>query len=276
MSTMPAVRQVVAGVCPSCDGTEFSTMSVPERGVTIAICAGCNLYINLQPTTAADAAEAGFYDTAYHQQMGYDAEDARKIVTNGYRLHLLENLRAPGAFLDVGCSLGTFVEAARRRGWDAHGADISADVVAACRRRGLQATVGDMRHLDYPDNIFDAPNLRHVLEHDVQLWECLAELRRVLKPGGLLYLEVPCVDCIPVRRKGARYIKFWHDFHCYWFSRQSIRNILGQAGFTERALPRFGRGALANPRYLLWLAHRALMQATGRATYDVSVWEKTG
>ncbi|MEK9894963.1 MAG: class I SAM-dependent methyltransferase [Burkholderiaceae bacterium] len=54
----------------------------------------------------------------------------------------------------------------------------------------------DLRHLPFPDASADRIAAIHVLEH-FYLWEAgplLAEWKRVLKPGGELILELPCLD----------------------------------------------------------------------------------
>jgi predicted SAM-dependent methyltransferase len=54
----------------------------------------------------------------------------------------------------------------------------------------------DLRQLDLPNDYADQAAAIHVLEHFYQ-WDALdvlKEWRRVLKPGGKLILELPCID----------------------------------------------------------------------------------
>lgn len=280
MPNSPPPHQVSSGVCPSCDGAEFRVLRMPDRGLTVNICAACGLYINANPHPAEEAVAEGVYDRAYHADF-YQSTTARKRRTGGFRLRLVETLVEPGAFLDIGCSLGYLVEAAAQRGWDAYGIDISEDAVKLCRGRRLQVTIGDMQHLDFPDEEFDVIYLRHVLEHDIELRACLAEIKRVLKAQGLLVIEVPCVDCWQVRHKRENYRKFWHTCHCYWFSRKSLRNVLRRAGYHEVPLPRYGKKALTGGlgpimQYLTWRTHILVKRGLGLAPYDVSAWRKNG
>lgn len=58
--------------------------------------------------------------------------------------------------------------------------------------------VADLRCLPFPDDYADEARAIHVIEH-FQVWEAsdvLAEWVRVLKPGGMLTLECPCLDKI--------------------------------------------------------------------------------
>jgi ubiquinone/menaquinone biosynthesis C-methylase UbiE len=53
----------------------------------------------------------------------------------------------------------------------------------------IQCNANNMNILD--DESFDAVACNAVLEHDKFFWKTLAEVRRVLRPGGLLYVGVP-------------------------------------------------------------------------------------
>ena len=52
----------------------------------------------------------------------------------------------------------------------------------------------DFAFLEFPDESFDLVWCRHAIEHSLFPFFTLAELHRVLKPGGVLYLEVPAPD----------------------------------------------------------------------------------
>ncbi len=271
---LPAVQ---AGICPSCDSMEFRTCEVPARGVVLKICTHCGLYINADPVTAQEATDQGAYDERFHGF--YRRRAARKVRHSKFRLMLMESLVSPGRFLDIGCSMGYFVEAAAQRGWDAHGVDISPDAVALCRQRGLQVKVGDMQRLDYPDNTIDLINLQSVLEHDVDLYECLREIGRVLSPAGLLLIQVPCVDYHRVRLQGTNYHRFWHPVHCYWFSHRAARNVMRRAGYREVRLPRYGNqlstvGMAMAVEFVGWRTHRMLKSWLRTADYHASAWQK--
>jgi SAM-dependent methyltransferase len=68
--------------------------------------------------------------------------------------------------------------------------DLSPQMVAMCRRRGLNALVMDVLHLDLPIGAFDAAYAMNSLLHipNADLPDALAAVRRSLKPGALFYL----------------------------------------------------------------------------------------
>jgi ubiquinone/menaquinone biosynthesis C-methylase UbiE len=102
--------------------------------------------------------------------------------------------QAPGGkVLDVGCGQGLALELFRDAGLDPLGITLGVDA-EVCRSKGLNVVETDFAFLDFPDASFDLVWCRHALEHSVFPFFTLSELHRVLKPGGVLYLEVPAPD----------------------------------------------------------------------------------
>jgi SAM-dependent methyltransferase len=96
--------------------------------------------------------------------------------------------------LDAGCGSGPLLAALRDRGAIVTGIDKSAGMLALARRRlgdGADLQVAELgRPLPFPDGTFEDVTASLVL-HYLQDWgPALAELRRVLKPGGRLIVSV--------------------------------------------------------------------------------------
>jgi 2-polyprenyl-3-methyl-5-hydroxy-6-metoxy-1,4-benzoquinol methylase len=101
--------------------------------------------------------------------------------------------------LDIGCNWGRWTIAASRAGWRATGIDrAKKSVGAACRvaeQLGVDAeyVVGDARELPFGGGSFDAVFSYSVLQHlskgDVP--KVVEEIRRVLRPGGIAWIEMP-------------------------------------------------------------------------------------
>lgn len=97
--------------------------------------------------------------------------------------------------LDLGCAGGFMAEAMARRGAIVTGIDPAAAAVAAARdhaqREGLRIAydVGVGEALPYPDAGFDIVVCVDVLEHVTDLSRVLAEVARVLRPGGLFLYD---------------------------------------------------------------------------------------
>ncbi|MFF4788542.1 class I SAM-dependent methyltransferase [Streptomyces sp. NPDC001276] len=114
------------------------------------------------------------------------------------------------AVLDCSCGIGTQAIGLALRGHRVTGTDLSPRAAARAAREAahrnltLPTAAADMRHLPFPDGRFDAVvcadnSLPHLLtEQDVHT--ALAEMRRVLRPGGLLLVSTrPYDDLLPTR-----------------------------------------------------------------------------
>jgi SAM-dependent methyltransferase len=100
----------------------------------------------------------------------------------------------PGAkVLDVGCGQGVALEVFTAAGLDPLGITLGPDA-EICRGKGLNAQEMDLSFLEFADDAFDMVWCRHALEHSVFPFFTLAEMHRVLRPGGVLYVEVPAPD----------------------------------------------------------------------------------
>jgi SAM-dependent methyltransferase len=130
----------------------------------------------------------------------------------------LASVAAGGAVLDFGCGAGTVVEAARGAGLRGYGADVFNRRNASLHRIARQGLggwicrIGD-RRLPFRDAAFDAVLSNQVFEHVFELDAVLAEIRRVLRPGGRLIAIFPSDEV-------------WREGHCgvpfvHWFDRRS-------------------------------------------------------
>ena len=105
---------------------------------------------------------------------------------------VLEWLDAKAAeyILDLGCGDGQLTQRIAATGARVVGVDASPEMVAAARERGVAADVGDAEALPYARNTFDAvfsnAALHWVRDQDAMM----AEVRRVLKPGGRFVAEM--------------------------------------------------------------------------------------
>lgn len=95
--------------------------------------------------------------------------------------------------LDAGCGTGGLMaRLAQEPGAEVYGLDLSRDALAFTRGRGQPRLVqGDVTALPFADDSFDLVTALDVVEHVEQDEQALAEIRRVLRPGGVLLMSVP-------------------------------------------------------------------------------------
>lgn len=116
-------------------------------------------------------------------------------------LEMIGTLPGESRVLEVGYAAGVVLYNLRDKGAALYGIDIDADPTPVERRLAelgvpahlSQGSVLDMRDL-YPDDWFDAVVAFSVLEHIRETDQVLAELHRVLKPGGVALIGMPAVN----------------------------------------------------------------------------------
>jgi len=93
----------------------------------------------------------------------------------------------PRRVLEVGCGPGEAAERITRElGAAVVAVDTSERMVELARARGVDARVGDVQELPFADGSFDCALAAWVLFHTADLDRALAELARMLRPGGRL------------------------------------------------------------------------------------------
>src|SRR5208337_943273 len=133
--------------------------------------------------------------------------------------------------LDIGCGNGDFLVNAQEAGWFVSGLEPDPEAAAVARQRGLHVTMGTVDVLANEWNSFDAITLSHVIEHVHEPNLLLQAVRRLLKPGGVAYIDTPNIDS-----RGAHYFgKNWRGLepprHLVLFNPASLIALLSALGF---------------------------------------------
>lgn len=122
----------------------------------------------------------------------YDVDSGKPV----YRDLVLARAGAGVRALEYGCGTGSLAIELARRGADVVGIDISPVAIRTARRRtkraGVVATFRpmDAQDLDFPDGSFDLVSGSGILHH-LDLAPAAAEIRRVLRPGGVAVFVEP-------------------------------------------------------------------------------------
>lgn len=179
----------------------------------------------------------------------------RRRILESFVARIVSDLDLPPGgrprILDVGCGTGANLEMLAAFG-DAEGVDISEDALAFCRERGLtRVRRGAAEALPYEDAQFDLVTALDVVEHLDDDRAGLAEMRRVLRPGGRALLFVPA------------FMWLWGvqddvSHHRRRYTRPTLRAAVEGAGLAVE------RATYANITFFApILAGRLLMRVTG-------------
>lgn len=122
--------------------------------------------------------------------------------------------------LDLGCGLGHFLNAAKKKKKKSIGIDINTGSLSACKNAGLAVVRCDLFALPLKSGAFDGVFFSHVIEHISadQIHKLISEVNRVL--NGKLVVVTP-----------TEHSKFWTEGHVVAYSKNSLEQLLQKEGY---------------------------------------------
>lgn len=154
--------------------------------------------------------------------------------------------------IDVGCAGGAFPKAAHDLGCSVVGIEPSRWLSKVGREEfGLDIRSGILSDFAFEEASFDVVTLWDVIEHLLDPNEVLAEVQRILKPGGHLVVNYPDYGSVAARLLGRRW-PFLLSVHLFYFTRATITRLLKRAGFEVVEIRPFFQTLSAG-----YVAHRA-------------------
>jgi 2-polyprenyl-3-methyl-5-hydroxy-6-metoxy-1,4-benzoquinol methylase len=180
------------------------------------------------------------YGTHYFEgkdrEVGYtDYPSLSPLLNSIANMHLdiIEEMSEKGNLLDVGCATGEFLEAAKKRGWSAHGIEISEYGSNICKQKGLNVNRGILDQAALPENHFDVVTMWDVLEHTPDPYKELLIVNRLVKKKGLICLSVPNFGSLRAMIERKNWWAFFSSReHLYFFTPKTITALLKKTGFT--------------------------------------------
>jgi SAM-dependent methyltransferase len=133
--------------------------------------------------------------------------------------------------LDIGCGAGQYLLEMQAQGWVVYGAELSRAAAEAGRRAGLDIRGGELMQAGFGDAMFDFVRSNHSFEHIPNPEPVLAEIRRVLKPGGKLFIGVPNIEGAMARLFGRYWWYMGLPVHTYSYSPRNLSLLLERCGF---------------------------------------------
>jgi 2-polyprenyl-3-methyl-5-hydroxy-6-metoxy-1,4-benzoquinol methylase len=155
----------------------------------------------------------------------------RTLATYDERLFKIERLLgAKGRLLDFGCAAAYFTQRAQVLGWDAYGIDMGNWIEDAASRRGVRNVRScQLADANFEKNFFDVIHVAQVFEHLINPTDLLFKLVELLKPGGLLYIDVPNYSTIPIVLGRDDFFLNMPPQHINYFSPKTLRTLLSAA-----------------------------------------------
>lgn len=144
---------------------------------------------------------------------------------------LLDRIDPGSTVMDVGCAKGgVAAEFARTTTWQTVGVDVSLEALRGAPS-GMLRCCASADSLPIETATIDAALLLDVIEHLESPVNALVELRRVVRPGGMLVVTTPNAGSVLRPLLGQRWHGLLDDTHLYFFNSFSLKHLLGKAGW---------------------------------------------
>lgn len=147
-------------------------------------------------------------------------------------LKTFEEARKNGNILDIGCGKGQFLMQAKKLGWNPYGIEYGEENIRNLESLGIEIKTDIVK---YPDNCFDVITAFEVLEHLVDPQNMLDEIRRILRPGGMLYITVPNFGSLSKNLLKSKWNIIAYPEHLNYFTRKTMHWFLANEGFKKIA-----------------------------------------
>jgi 2-polyprenyl-3-methyl-5-hydroxy-6-metoxy-1,4-benzoquinol methylase len=229
--------------CPVCGSSSLSSIlkakdhTVSQESFAIVQCDTCSLrftqdvpdqasitpyYKSENYISHTDTAK-GLVNRLYHAIRKRTLTRKRKLIQQATGL-------SGGVLLDIGSGTGSFLNEMNQAGWKATGLEPDPDA------RSMAKQLYGVDLLDIPAlyaqaaDSFDAITLWHVLEHVHDLQAFIAQLKKLVKKSGKIFIAVPNYNATDAKV----YQEYWAAYdvprHLYHFSPQSMKVLLEKHG----------------------------------------------
>lgn len=161
----------------------------------------------------------GFINSTYQSVRKYTLLKKLQLISKYYKT---------GNILDIGCGTGEFLNTCKNAKWNTLGIEPDNDA----RNMGVQnygldiRTESELKNLE-PES-FDIISMWHVLEHVPNLNERVDDLKRLVKPKGIIIIAVPNCNSLDAKIYKEEWAAYDVPRHLYHFTPKDIETLFGK------------------------------------------------
>lgn len=222
--------------CPVCNSLNFKPFlickdnTVSRETFTIIECVSCGFkftnprpeenklgdYYKSEEYVSHSNTNKGLINTAYQMVRKYTLLKKLQLISKFYKT---------GKILDIGCGTGEFLKTFKDAKWQTLGIEPSADVrKMAIEKYGLDVKEeAEIKNLEASG--FDVITMWHVLEHVPHLNDRIEDLKRLLKPNGIIIIAVPNCTSLDAKIYAENWAAYDVPRHLYHFSPKDIETV---------------------------------------------------
>jgi SAM-dependent methyltransferase len=229
-----AADPIAVPACIVCSDTASRPrFAVEGVAAPVVVCEKCGLG-RFHPMPSAEEVSA-LYPEEYYGEPGVKfqslVERLVRIVATRHIAFLSRGLERGARVLDVGCGRGVILAPLADRGFEVHGVEISAEAARGGDSRAHVRIAPRLADAGYTDAYFDEVIVWHVLEHLPDPAGTLAEISRILRPGGRVIVAVPNFESAQARWMGPAWFHLDLPRHLYQFPASGLCTLLEGSGF---------------------------------------------
>jgi 2-polyprenyl-3-methyl-5-hydroxy-6-metoxy-1,4-benzoquinol methylase len=225
--------------CPICNSNHFDTYlesedyTVSRETFKIVSCSSCQfkftnpipdleklgLYYKSEEYVSHSNSNKGLINSIYQVVRKYTLLKKLKLISKFYRT---------GNLLDIGCGTGEFLDICKQAKWNVKGIEPD-EGARKMATENFSLDVGPEEELkDLTDQSYDAITMWHVLEHVPNLKERMVELKRLLKPNGIIIIAVPNCNSLDAKIYGKYWAAYDVPRHLYHFTPKDMDELVKQ------------------------------------------------
>jgi len=207
---------------------------------------GCNscglVYLNPRP----DFEEfERIYPANYHAfefsaaEFGFVFKVRRRLEAKRL-LAWCKDLPDDARIIDIGCGDGFHLELLKdfgKKTWTLEGVDADKRAASMAEKRNLKVHQGLLENLDLPERFYDLALMIQTVEHVASPPELLANVRKILRPGGRVVIVTDNTDSLDFKIFKRRH---WGGYHFprHWnlFNPSTLRKLADKTGFEVEKL----------------------------------------
>jgi len=246
--------------CLICDRDDTDLLSIQDGIFRIVRCKGCGLvYQNPRPTEACLPMLYTNEEYFCNPEVGYDNYvktffDYQDLFEKIYkeRLKLIRQFKKSGRVLEIGCAHGFHLDFLRRAGWDVEGVELSPPPFKYAKEiLHLNVHQGTVEEIPFEEGSYDLILMLDLIEHLPNIPRTLSKIRALLKPDGLILVQVPWelyhwekrLEAFFLGKEAGKIRPDAVPVHLYFFTPETLIMVLQKNGFKiiSRASGNYGK-----------------------------------
>ncbi len=226
---------LMARNCPVC-GNSNGSGTITNGCFTYAKCSNCSL-LYMNPCLKDELVSEGFTDDDPENKEYWSLVVSKSLVNmrpkpDPLRHRILRDIfpiKNQGRLLDVGCSNGDFLQDAAHF-YSVEGLEINDRTAGIARAKGFTIHTCPIEELP-TDILYDVITFNQLLYGLKNPLHLFKEAIRLLKPGGILYINTPHSDSLAMTLYQGRHCHILWKADLNVFNKKSLATAAGKAGF---------------------------------------------